>query len=342
MAPSTPIANSHPLTGEPFDDPIGIVGLGRVGSHAARQLRSGADPLVVFDTDRTARDKVLGALRSTDRMGEPNGGPARTVILATPAGGHGVLAQPLVQSGVSVISTSDDPADVRALLDLHDAAMASGATVVAGAGLSPGYSCLQARHAGDSFERVDELSIWTTGTGGPACARRHHRSLKRSGQVLIDGHWVSKRGGSGRDLAWFPGELGARDCYRGNLAEPILLSRLFPSAGRISARTSATRRDRFTGPLPMLRRPHEDGGPGGVRIEVRGIGANGYRTEVRGTLVFPSVAAGSVAAVAASMIHRDSPPRGAMGLAELTDSPAKFLGELHRRGVVAARFVGSA
>ncbi len=322
--------------------PIGIVGLGRVGSHAARQLRADPHPLVVYDTNRNVRQKVLGALRTIDRMGEPNGGPATTVILATPAGKHGATARPLVQSGVSVISTSDDPADIRSLLDLNNAALESGVTVVAGAGLSPGYSCLQAKHAGASFTRVDELSVWTTGTAGPACARRHHRSLKRPGQVLIDGQWVPKRGGSGRDLAWFPGELGARDCYRGNLAEPMLLHRLFPDADRISARTSATRRDRLTGPLPMLRRPHEDGGPGGVRVEVRGVGSSGYKTEVRGIMVFPSVAAGSVAAVAALTIHNGGVRRGAMGLAELTENPAEMLHELHRRGVVAARFVGSA
>ena len=96
----------------------------------------------------------------------------------------------------------------------------------------------------------------------------------------------------------------------------------------------------------MMRRPHEDGGPGGVRIEVRGTGAQGYQTEVRGTMVFPSVATGAVAAVAALTIHRAAEqaggvPRGAMGLAELTKSPSDFLLELHRRGVVAARFVGS-
>lgn len=331
---------SMPRSSE-ITEPIGVVGLGRVGSHAARQLRTAPAPLVVFDTDRTRRRLVLDALREEDAEAEPNGGPAHTVILATPAGDHGETAAPLVRSGVSVVSTSDDPADVHALLALHDQAIESGCTVVAGAGLSPGYSCLHARYAARHFLEVHELSVWTTGTAGPACARRHHRALQSPGHALIDGEWVEKRGGSGRDLTWFPGELGARDCYRGDLAEPFLLHRLFPAAQRISARTSATRRDRLTGNLPMLRRPHVDGGPGGMRVEVRGIDQAGYRTEVVGSVGFPSVAAGTVAAVAALSVHFDSPPTGALGVAELQPDPSAMLEELHRRGLTAARFEGN-
>jgi hypothetical protein len=79
-----------------------------------------------------------------------------------------------------------------------------------------------------------------------------------------------------------------------------------------------------------------------VRVEVRGLNADGgYQTEVRGAMVFPSVAAGTVAAVAALQVHSGATPRGAMGLAELTTHPASFLVELHRRGVTAARFVGA-
>jgi hypothetical protein len=322
-------------------EPIGIVGLGRVGSHAARQLRTGPAPLRVYDTDRARRDQVLDMLRPLDGPAEPNGGPGTTVILATPAGNHGAVAAALVRSGISVVSSSDDPVDVYDLLQLHDRAIDSGTTVVAGAGLSPGFSCLQTLHASRDFDDLQEISVWTTGTAGPACARRHHRCLQLPAPTLVDGHWVDKRPGSGRDLAWFPGSLGALDCYRGALAEPMLLHRLFPTASRISARTAATRRDRLTGRLPMLRRPHADGGPGGVRIEVRGLGAKGYQTDVVGTMVYPSVAAGTVAAVVAEFVHHGDPPRGAMGVAELASNPSSLLAELHRRGLTAARFHGS-
>ncbi len=322
-------------------EPIGIVGLGRVGSHAARQLRTGPAPLRVYDVVRDRRRQVLDMLRPIDGPAEPNGGPGTTVILATPAGNHGAVGAALVRSGVNVVSTSDDPADVNDLLHLHDRALDSGTTVVAGAGLSPGFSCLQALHASRGFDVVQEISVWTTGTAGPACARRHHRCLQLPALALIDGDWVEKRAGSGRDLTWFPGSLGAQDCYRGALAEPLLLHRVFPAARRLSARTAATRRDRLTGRLPMLRKPHADGGPGGLRIEVRGLGALGYQTEVVGAMVYPSVAAGTLAAVIAGLVHHGDPPRGAMGVAELTLNPSKVLSELHRRGLTAARFHGS-
>lgn len=325
----------------PAPDPIGIVGLGRVGSHAARQMRTSDVPLRVYDNDRNQRRLVLDTLRAVDGLAEPNGAPAGIVILATPAGDHGALARPLVQSGVTVISTSDDPADVEDLLGLDRAARDAGATVVAGAGMSPGLSCLYARFAGLKFTDVRELGVWTTGTAGPACARRHHRALQESGRALIDGRWVEKRGGSGRDLTWFPGALGARDCYRGALAEPVLLHRLFPEAERISARIAATRRDRLTNRLPMLRRPHADGGPGGFRVEVRGLTSDGFHTEVVGAMAYPSVTAGTVAAVLALHIHAAEVPHGAMGAGEVVDDPRPLLHELHRRGIAAARFHGA-
>ncbi|NNF54496.1 MAG: hypothetical protein HKN03_08645 [Acidimicrobiales bacterium] len=320
-------------------EPIGVVGLGRVGSHAARQLRTGTAPLRVYDIDRARRTAVLAALRPGDGVAEPNGGPGTTVVVATPAGNHAEFAAPLIRSGVSVISTSDDPADVQDLLTLDELAKSNEVTVVVGAGLSPGFSCLLAAHAARRFLEVQELSVWTTGTAGPACARRHHRSLQQPGLARIDNRWVEKRGGSGRDLAWFPGALGARDCYRGALAEPVLLHRQFPKAERISARTSANRRDRITSRLPMLRAPHDDGGPGGFRLEVRGITSNGYHTEVVGIMAFPSVASGTVAAVAANWVHHSDSPAGVVGVAEL-GAPAQFLTELHHRGLTAARFLG--
>lgn len=325
----------------PPDQLIGIVGLGRVGSHAARQLRTASVPLRVYDTDRATRSLVLASLRPIDKVAEPNGGPATTVILATPAGDHAEMARPLVESGVSVISTSDDPTDVQELLSLDRAARDSGVTVVAGAGMSPGLSCLYARFAGNEFSDVRELAVWCTGTAGPACARRHHRALQQPGSALIDGRWVEKRGSSGRDLTWFPGALGARDCYRGALAEPILWHRLFTSAERISARVSATRRDRLTSRLPMLRRPHPDGGPGGFRLEVRGLVGDRFHTEVVGAAVYPSVAAGTVAAVIALHLQAAGSLVGAMGAGEVLDDPRPLLHELHRRGVSAARFHGS-
>ena len=85
-----------------------------------------------------------------------------------------------------------------------------------------------------------------------------------------DGDWVDYLGGSGRELYWFPEPVGALDCYRADIADPLLLHAAFPDVTRISARRSARRRDRFTARLPMLSPPHEEGGVGAVRVELRG------------------------------------------------------------------------
>ena len=84
--------------------------------------------------------------------------------------------------------------------------------------------------------------------------------------------------GSGRELCWFPEPVGAYDCYRAELASPLLLRDLFPDVMRISARMSANRRDRLTARLPMLSRPHREGGVGALRIEVRGNDRRGGRS----------------------------------------------------------------
>jgi hypothetical protein len=150
---------------------------------------------------------------------------------------------------------------------------------------------------------------------------------------------VSRRGGSGRDLAWFPEPFGARDCYRAGLASPILIQRALPDVGRITARMSATRRDRFTSRLPMLRSPHADGGPGAVRVEIRGRVDGTVETVILGVMDHPSVAAGTVASLAAVAVAEGRAPIGAAGLASWSD-PKRFLAELRQRGVRVASFSG--
>ena len=264
---------------------------------------------------------------------------ADVVILAGPAGSHVELAETWLKQGSHVISISDDPDDVTGLLDLDSLASSRERSLVVGAGFVPGLSCLLTRYAADMLDTVEIISIYKAGTGGPACARQHHRALKRSGHDWLDGNWVLRRGGSGRDLAWFPDPFGARDCYRGALPSPTLLQRVFPEAERISSRIAATRRDRLTSWLPMLRPPHDDGGPGAIRVEVRGRRNRAVETIILGVIDHPSVAAGTVAAVAAAEAVAGQTPIGAHGLAAWSE-PKRILAELHRRGVRVATFNG--
>jgi hypothetical protein len=187
---------------------------------------------------------------------------------------------------------------------------------------------------------VDEIHIAKSGTGGPACARQHHRALGRGAIDWRDGSWDARPGGSGRELCWFPDPIGPQDCYRAELPDALLVVPAFPGVRRVTSRVSATRRDRLTARLPMLWPTDPEGGPGAVRVEVRGRSDGRGSVLVYGAMDRPAVAAGAVAAVACRFIVEGSLKRfGSAGLAESVDSLA-FLSELARRGVRAAVFEG--
>lgn len=327
---------------------LAVVGLGATGSHIARQLtQPPISHLHLFDSDDDQLTKITAAVRAvadpsiTVVLGRPDvSDPPDVIVLASPAGTHTQLAAALFRAGSHVVSVSDDPDDVVDLLALDSEARELGRSIVVGAGFVPGLSCLLTRFTANRFDSVDTIGVYSAGTGGPACARQHHQALKSNGQDWRDGAWHLRRGGSGRDLAWFPEPFGARDCYRAALASPILLQQVYPEAARISARMAATRRDRLTSWLPMLRPPHEDGGPGAIRVEVRGRIGVAVETEIVGVIDHPSVAGATVAAVAAIEAGLGRAPVGASGLGSWPDAK-RFLAELRRRGVRVATFTGA-
>ena len=324
---------------------VAVIGLGAVGSRAARQLLSSdqVPTLTVRDADADRAETVGRSLGSTTTAELPpytDAVEADIVVLATPAGTHGALARDLVARNRSVISVSDSIDDVTALADLDSEARERGVSVVIGAGFSPGLSCVLARHASADFSSIDEIHVAMSGTGGPACARQHHRALGDWAIDWRDGGWVRRRGGSGRELCWFPDPIAGKDCYRAARPESLLLAPAFGGVSRVTARMAATRRDRLTARLPMLRPPHPEGGPGAIRVEVRGWRDDQRHVKILGAMDRPAVGAGTVAAVAAlSVLDGQVLRPGAAGLAELVD-PVPFLAELARRGVKAAVFEG--
>lgn len=325
---------------------VAVVGAGAVGARAARQLLSteGVDEVLVRDPDS---DRLAAVVASLGRRSVSDPGPwdapveAEVAVLAGPCGGHRAPAEALLRSGTRVVSVSDGVADVEALLDLDHEARERGSAVVIGAGFSPGFSCVLARHAAAGFDTVDEVHVARAGTGGRACARQHHRALSGHALDWRDGGWVQRPGGSGRELMWFPDPIGGRDCYRAALPDALLLVPAFAGVQRVTARMAANRRDRLTARLPMLRPPHPEGGPGAIRVEVRGRREGGRDMRVMGAMDHPAVAAGAVAALAAVWATHDRLLRpGAAGLAELVE-PLPFLRELRERGVRGAVFEGA-
>lgn len=325
---------------------LAVVGIGATGTHAARTLRTLYPdvPLTLIDKDHRRAHAVaqqLGAgVVAAESLGTAT--PPSVVVLCVPAGLHPTLAELGLRLGADVVSIGDAIGDVEAMFALDGAARQARRAVIVGAGYSPGLSCVLARHAADLFESVQEISVAKSGTGGPDCARQHHRALKAQNWEWRDGRWIRRRGSTGRRLAWFPDPIGALDCYRAGLAEPFLLQRSFPVAARVSARMAATRRDRLTGWLPMLRPPHADGGPGGLRVEVWGRRNDVAEVVVYGAAGNPAQIAGTMAAVSVEALQQAIlPTAGANGLSACHNVVA-LLRMLARHGVRVATFEGAA
>jgi saccharopine dehydrogenase-like NADP-dependent oxidoreductase len=318
-----------------------VVGVGAVGSRSVRQLVESPDVsrVLVADADPARQAAVAEGGGKKVREGAEDA-TADAVLLAGPVGTHAELARLHVAAGRPVVSTSDSIEDVQALLDLGPLALERQVALVAGAAFSPGYSCVLARHAAARLDTVTEVHVARTGTGGPACARQHHDAL--TGQALDwrDGEWQRRPAGSGRELCWFPDPVGAEDCYRAELPDALLLAPVFPGVERVTARLAATRRDRFSAHLPMLRKPHPEGQVGAVRVEVRGRRDGRSDVVVLGALDRPAVASGAVAALAVRRAANRL-PLGAHGLGAIAD-PVSFLTELAGIGIKAAAFEGAA
>ena len=242
----------------PANFEIGIIGSGVVGTRVAAQLHT-----------LGLRPRVAPLRHATDLF------DCNVVVLAHGAP-HSALAATFVAQGIAVVSVSDNLADVLALLDIQDRALARQVPVIIGAACSPGMTGLLVHHVARAFESIDEVHVAVHGTGGPRCARQHHDSLAGISIGWHEGEWLQRPAGSGRELCWFPDPVGARDCYRFASPEPVLLQRIEPKLHRITSRVSATRRDRLTARLPMLAPPHAEGTQGGLRVEVRGV-RNGHR-----------------------------------------------------------------
>jgi hypothetical protein len=262
------------------------------------------------------------------------------VVVLAHGAPHSALAATFVAQGIAVVSVSDNLADVLALLDIQDRALARKVPVIIGAACSPGMTGLLVHHVTRAFESIDEVHVAVHGTGGPQCARQHHDSLAGVSIGWHEGEWLQRPAGSGRELCWFPDPVGARDCYRFASPEPVLLQRIAPSLQRITARVSATRRDRLTARLPMLSPPHAEGTLGGLRVEVRGV-RNGMRhVEIVGIAERVATITGSVAAHAARALINGSVPPGVHNLGQDEVPNDYILDGVLDSGTILHQFIG--
>lgn len=309
---------------------LALVGTGVVGRRVEKRLS-----LVDGDRRVISIDSRLVDLATTRRLDDVD-----VAILVQP-GPHHFAAIALLDRGIHVVSIGDQVGDVAAMMDEAERADAQDATLVVGAGMSPGLASLMARHLASQFDVVDEIHLALHGTAGPACARQHHRALAGDAVAFDDGAFTSMRAGSGRELAWFPEPVGAYDCYRAEVPAPMVLHRTFPEVTRITARVSANRRDRFTWRLPMLTPPHPEGGVGAVRVEVRGADASGARLTMIGGIaeMVGTAAAATVCAYVEALIRGELRPGLVLPGDAFVDTNA-LLHDVERFGVRLQEFTG--
>jgi len=324
---------------------IGVLGLGSVGTQIAHQFNNSSvdTTVILYDSDISKTVDLIDQLPEnfkvarSHKIEEEN---LSILILATPSGQHLEVAQRAIKRGISIISTSDRISDVLGLLKLKPLAEKHRVSVVVGAGFSPGLTCALTKFAAKEFDFIDEIHIAKDGTGGPACAKQHHRAMKRPSLDWWDGKWVRRPGGSGRELIWFPEPIEGSDCYRAALPEALLLQPIFPESSRITARLSATRQDRFTSWLPMLTPPHNDGGIGAVRVEVRGRLENEITTRVLGAVSPPSTATAIVVEVVRQALLDPSQKIFTGGVANISEA-IDFLDIVKTKGLRVVEFDGS-
>lgn len=335
---------------------IVVFGAGAIGTRIAQQLQAhkangGETTTVELRDTRPHRAQRLSKSISTfstfstfsNTTESPHGyhidSTVDLVVIATPPTQQANIARRAIHHGVGVVTTANHIAEVRRLLALHQEALHNDVAVVVGATFMPGLTCLLARHGATEFDHLDEIHVAKVGTGGPACAKQHHHALSSTGVDWRDRRWTTRAPGSGRELAYFPDPIGARDCYRGALPDALLLVPEFAGVQRVTARMAATRRDRLTSPLPMLRPPHNEGGVGAVRVELRGRVGVEHQVRVFGVVERPAVAAAAVATSTSLAVLKGKCPSGAYSLAHLAD-PLPLLRDIVERGVRGMRFEG--
>ncbi len=330
---------------------VGVVGTGATGGRVARHLdtrsqeRPGELDVVVHD-ERAALATTLAEHLGPDvRAGAPEEALGCDVVVLASASPQVEPAAEVVGRGGVCITTSDALSDVRDLLELDEVARRNRGTIVVGAGLAPGLSGLLAASLASRLDNCSEIHIAIHGTGGPACARRHHKALRGIAIGWHGGEWIERPAGSGRELCWFPDPVNARDCYRAELADPLLVHSAIPGLERISARLSATRRDRFTAPFPMLRPPHREGGVGALRVEARGSLDGARESLVLGVAERAAIVAAAVsAAVAGAVLDRLATGTAPVGLVVLGDgalSTEDLIWRVRDLGVTVTEFVGA-
>ena len=322
-----------------------VIGAGAVGTKVAQQLLSSntVDKIILRDTSPEKlglASKTLGNRVEVEHFPFSQNMDADLVIVASPRGTQLEAVKKAVSLRRPTVVVSDGLSETVSILSLEKEAFEFGVPVVVGTGFAPGLSCVLTAYGKSLLEKTEEIHVSKMGTGGPACALVHHRALSRMYFGWREDKWDKRLGGSGRELLWFPEPVGPQDCYHAALSDPILLHNAFPEVSRISAKMAATRKDRFTAFFPMLSPPHDEGGVGAIRVELRGSNNGVQENIVLGVSEHPALAAASVTALTSEYILKQKINLNHMSTLALIVEPSELLSELTKRSISVEIFEG--
>ena len=322
-----------------------VLGAGAVGTKVAQQLLSSntVDKILLRDIAPEKlgiASKTLGSRVEVEHFPFPQNMDADVVVVASPRGTQLEAVKKAISLRRPTVVVSDGLSETVSILNLEKEAFELGVPVVVGTGFAPGLSCVLSAYGKTLLEQTEEIHVSKMGTGGPACALVHHRALSRMSFGWREDKWDKRLGGSGRELLWFPEPVGPQDCYNAALSDPILLHNAFPDVSRISAKMAATRRDRFTAFFPMLTPPHNEGGIGAIRVELRGTKNGVQENIVLGVSEHPASAAAAVTALTTEYLLKQKINLNHMSTLALIVEPSEFLSELTKRSIAVEIFEG--
>ena len=322
-----------------------VIGAGAVGTKVAQQLLSSnaVDKILLRDTEPEKLGialKTLGSRVEVEHFPFPQNMDADVVVVASPRGTQLEAVEKAISLRRPTVVVSDGLSETVSILNLEKEAFELGVPVVVGTGFAPGLSCVLTAYGKTLLEQTEEIHVSKMGTGGPACALVHHRALSRMSFGWREDKWDKRLGGSGRELLWFPEPVGPQDCYHAALSDPILLHNAFPEVSRISAKMAATRRDRVTAFFPMLTPPHNEGGIGAIRVELRGSKNGVQENIVLGVSEHPASAAAAVTALTTEYLLKQKINLNHMSTLALIVEPSEFLSELTKRSIAVEIFEG--
>jgi lysine 6-dehydrogenase len=176
---------------------------------------------------------------------------ARAVEVVVSAAGPGYVTeipsiQACIEASTSYISINDDHDASAAALQLDAAAKEVGATIISGAGVSPGVTDLLAASAiaelDDAYEIRISLSVSSADESGAASTEQVLAALDRPAPYVSEGRLVERIAGRSGKLIYFPEPVGWIDTFRMGHPEVHMLQRMYPAIPAIEYRIGMAER----------------------------------------------------------------------------------------------------